>query len=307
MNAPNPEVATPVLTIGTADLSPGPWTASWAASFEQAGLGVAREWSPESPDAPVLDGVRGIVTDLTGDALRDVLVRAERAGLPTLLIRALPGTTGELESLAAAAHRPTVLAGVHLRTHAGFRRVLTAVQTAEIGLLRAVAADLVVATDVQHGTDMRDLLAQPLDLIRLTTGSASVRLQAHRSHGKSGSAESWAFLGQTDRDVVVSLHAAQIECGRSTPSVHVNRIRIVGTHGWVMVDLLHPQLSVTGTHGSQAVPIGESTVVSLLRSFTDVAAGAQQGTPLQEIVTLSKALDGIVRSVETTHEQVVSW
>lgn len=139
-----------------------------------------------------------------------------------------------------------------LTRHPGITRALRAVHTGEIGLLRAVAVDVVVATDSGHENvdALRRLGPHLIALVQRATGPATVRLQSQGSvDGRS-----WTLLGQTERDVVVSVHGSMLSASAVGDELLRGLARIVGTHGSIRVDLTRPALTVRRPGATHTVP-----------------------------------------------------
>jgi hypothetical protein len=134
-----------------------------------------------------------------------------------------------------------------LTTQPGFTRVLAAVRGAEIGLLRAVALDLVA---IGEADALSELGPEAIALIRTTTGPTVVDLQAHAT--SDGSAIT--FLGRAGRGIAVSAHLSLI-AGKGREHLCAT-VRLIGTHGSVLVDLLRPVLDVRTVSGAKRVPFG---------------------------------------------------
>lgn len=150
-----------------------------------------------------------------------------------------------------------------LVTQPGFTRTLTAVRTGEIGLLRAAALDLVATGD---GQALDALGAEAIALLRAATGSTSVELQAHASaDGRAAT-----FLGRAGHGIVVSAHLSLI-VGEGQQRVHA-KIRLVGTHGSVLVDLLRPQLEVRTAAGTTRVPHAAPRAAAAPEGTTEILA-----------------------------------
>lgn len=133
-----------------------------------------------------------------------------------------------------------------LTTQPGFTRALTAVHGAEIGLLRAVALDIVA---VGEGDALRGLGPEAISLIRTATGPASVDLQAHATADGATT-----FLGRASHGIAVSAHLSFVA---GEPREYLRAaVRLVGTHGSVLVDLLRPLLDVRTAAGTRHVPFG---------------------------------------------------
>lgn len=134
-----------------------------------------------------------------------------------------------------------------LSTRPGFTRALAAVRGAEFGLLRAVALDVVTLGD---GDALPTLGPEVIDVMRRLTGPSPVDLQAHATD--DGGAVT--FLGRAARGIAVSAHLSIIAAERRE---HLRAtIRIVGTHGSVLVDLLRPALDVRTAERSKRIAYG---------------------------------------------------
>jgi hypothetical protein len=134
-----------------------------------------------------------------------------------------------------------------LTTRPGFVRALAAVRGAEIGLLRAVAVDIVA---VGESDALHMLGTEAVELMRSATGPTAVDLQA--SSTADGGATT--FLGRAGRGVAISAHLSVV-AGESREPLRAS-IRFVGTHGSVLVDLLRPSLDVRTVAGRTEVPFG---------------------------------------------------
>lgn len=134
-----------------------------------------------------------------------------------------------------------------LASQPGFTRALAAVRGAEIGLLRAVALDIVA---VGEGDALAGLGPEAIDLMRKATGPTSVDLQAHSA--ADGGATT--FLGRASRGIAVSAHLSVVAGGHR--EYLRGAIRLVGTHGSVLVDLLRPLLDVRTAAGTTQVRFG---------------------------------------------------
>jgi len=133
-----------------------------------------------------------------------------------------------------------------LATQPGFTRALAAVRGAEIGLLRAVALDIVA---VGEGDALRELGPEAVTVIRSATGPVSVDLQAHATADGATT-----FLGLASHGIAVSAHLSLVA---GEPRQHLRAtIRLVGTHGSVLVDLLRPLLDVRTAAGARQVCFG---------------------------------------------------
>lgn len=159
-----------------------------------------------------------------------------------------------------------------LTTQPGYTRALAAVRGGEVGLLRAVALDIVTVGD---GDALRGLGAEAIDVMRAATGPTSVELQAHST--SDGGATT--FLGRARHGVVVNAHLS-IVAGERREHLRAT-VRLVGTHGSVLVDLLRPRLDVrtaAGTrHPSFGVPRAEVLPGDAAEILSAIAASARSG------------------------------
>lgn len=320
---------TPVLIAGTVGSAGQNHQADmWVPALAAAGLTPVGVWSPPSVgDAqlraaadlaaglgltstvsaqPELGSARGIIACLRGEERQSLLSFAAERGVPVLLDKPTLDTSEEIEEAISGAPGLVVLPGHHLSAHPGFLRAVAGAHAAEIGLLRAAAVDLVVGGGdgpAPQG-ELRNLGVYAVDMLRQATGRATVSVQAHRSPASAGAGESWSFLGQSDRDVVVSSHVSRTT---GAGGILLAKVRLVGTHGWVLADLLSPALEVSTPAGVRRMPYGENTVVALLTRFAAIIAGTARTAPANDILILSRALDGITASADTQTATTITW
>lgn len=159
-----------------------------------------------------------------------------------------------------------------LTTRPGFGRALAAVRGAEIGLLRAVALDIVA---VGESDALHTLGAEAIELMRSATGPTTVELQAHSTIDGGAT----TFLGRAGRGVAVSAHLSVV-AGESRDPLRAS-IRLVGTDGSVLVDLLRPLLDVRTVGGRTEVPFGalgeEKPVPEASDALSAIAESARSG------------------------------
>lgn len=165
-----------------------------------------------------------------------------------------------------------------LATRPGLARALAAIRGAEIGLLRAVAVDIVA---IGEGDALRGLGPEAVDVLRATTGPTSVDLQAHST--ADGGATT--FLGRAGHGIAVSAHLSVI-AGERREYLRA-AIRLVGTHGSVLVDLLRPVLDVRTASGTAHVPFGmpgaEVPPGDATDTLSAIAESAQTGMTVSTI------------------------
>ncbi|MBD3942682.1 hypothetical protein IF188_13345 [Microbacterium sp. NEAU-LLC] len=296
----------------------------WAPRLEAAGLAPVAVWTPptvrDEAIARATDLANGLGVELEVSAQPRVaasgavvcLRGAERiafarfatdAGLPILLDKPTLDDTAELEAFAEAAG--AVVPGHHLGVHPGFTRALSAVRGAEIGLLRAVNADLVVAAGdgLSPVGELRNHGVYLVDLLRQATGPAQVRLQAHGTP----KADAFTLLGQTERDVVVSMHVSRTAESAGGSGILRAVVRLLGTDGSLLVDLARPSIDVRTPRGRDVLPFGEDSVTALLARFAATIAGRHRPAPASDLVTLSRALDGIAESASSGNPTTLTW
>lgn len=180
----------------------------------------------------------------------------------------------------------TTVAPLALTTLPGLTRAVAAVRAAETGLLRAVALD-VVATG--EGTALDALGPEAVAVLRAVTGPTSVDLQAHTT--ADGGATS--LLGRAGHGVAVSTHLSLVPGGAG--ALLAARVRIVGTHGSVLVDLLRPRLDVVTAEGTEHVPFSTPGATGMPAPVEGRAA-----TPGDETAQTLSAIAESARSGRTT-------
>ncbi|WP_308797952.1 Gfo/Idh/MocA family oxidoreductase [Agromyces silvae] len=269
-----------------------------------ADLGVPLDQSA-SPTRPA----QATVACLRGDDRITLLRHAAETGMPVLLDKPTLDSTQELERLVASVPDAHVLPGHHLAAHPAFVRLLAAVRGAEVGLLRAVFAELVVPSGdgLSPVGELRNLGVYLLDLVRALTGAGEIRLQA----GGTPDGASWTLLGTGAHDVVVSAHVSRLPATATDASGDASplraAVRVQGTHGSAMADLTRPALTVRGSAGQRRVPYGENSVVALLGRLASAARGETATPPLSDLLALSRALDGVAHSAATREPVEIAW
>ncbi|OYN88215.1 hypothetical protein [Parenemella sanctibonifatiensis] len=163
-----------------------------------------------------------------------------------------------------------------LATHPGFTRAVAAVRAAEIGLLRAAAVDIVA---VGTGIAVDVVGTEAIGLLRAATGPTSVTLQAHTTGGGAAT----TFLGRADHGVAVSAHLSLVEGPDSASGDQLRaHVRLVGSHGSVVVDLLRPQLELRTASSTTHVPFGvpgpQLDITTAAETLAAVVESAQSGT-----------------------------
>lgn len=318
--------AVPVLLAGTVGMGGQNHQADmWAPNLARAGLAPEAVWTPPTVGEDALQraaelaaasGVELQISEAptTSAAAAIVCLRgAERAvfaafaaarRLPILLDKPTLDTTAQLEDFEVAVGAAPVIPGHHFVSHPGFARVLKAVRDAEIGLLRAVHTDLVSAGgEASDVGELRNLGVHLLELMRLVTGPATVTLQAHAA--ADGSA--WSFLGKTDLAVVVSHHVSRASAGAAGVRNLRANMRVIGTHGFLTLDLTKPTLAVHTIRGTAPRPYSENSVVAHLRRFAAITSGTVRSAPASDLIVISRALDGIAASAATGEATSITW
>lgn len=287
----------------------GGGASAWASRLADAGLIPRGVWSPSgtgeadaaerlahSLDIPldtgeeVPVGADAVIGCLRGER-RAQLLASVPDGTPVLVDGLTLDSTDVLEQqLGGASAR--LLSGHHLAAHPSFTRAAAAVRDGEIGLLRAVMVDLVVAAGDGPGAagDVRGIGADAADLVSRLTGPARTTIAT-----ASLAVDHVTFLGQTDRDVVLSVHASRTSSGEGTVFAGV---RIVGSHGHVSVDLTRPALTVRTPHGTRAVSYGADSRTARLRELRVLASGTGRGESAASWLAVSRLLDAVAESSE---------
>jgi hypothetical protein len=159
-----------------------------------------------------------------------------------------------------------------LSTRPGLVRALAAVSGAEIGLLRAVALDVVAVGD---GEALDALGPEAVGVLRQVTGPISVDLQAHST--PDGGATT--FLGRGSHGIAASAHLSLV-AGEGAGYLRAS-LRIIGTHGSMLVDLLRPALDLRTASGPRHVPVGASGAEvpsgDVAGTLSAIAASARSG------------------------------
>lgn len=273
------------------------------AAHVAAALGIELARDPQPPTADV----DAIICCQRGDRRRLVLSAAQAAGVPVLLDKPTLDSTTALDALAAALPGASVLAGHHFSAHPSFTRMLRAVHTGELGLLRAVHAELVVARGDGPSPDgeLRNLLVYLVDLARRLAGGGSLRLSADRVDAARGGSESWSVLAQTDRQVVVGLHLTRTVSG--SPEILTGRVRVNGTHGSAVVDLTSPAVEVRTAGERTLESIGPDSVTMLVAALADADAAGAIETRLDELAVLSRFLDDVEAAAADGAVRETQW
>lgn len=309
-----------LLAIGQDPDEPDRLAGRWAPALEPSGLRAEGIWCPGPPDAATGHRAAGlaralgvpiqhtdpapaaaVLTTARGPALREILARAAERDLPVLLDRPCADPPEVMRDLLAP-EPPSLLLGHHLNHHHGFTRVLRAVHAAEIGLLRAVALDL-VTSDPAGNTEpvdvLRDLGAQVIDLLRALSGPSALRLRAW-----SGTQGCWTLLGQSERDVVVSAHLSRLHGTAATVQA---LLRVTGTDGSLTADLTGPALQVRTAAGTTPLPYGEGPQAAVLTRLAAVARGAAPPDPPEDLLVLTQALGQLERTIPPADPITLTW
>ncbi|MBO9625594.1 MAG: hypothetical protein J7484_04385 [Microbacterium sp.] len=302
----------PVLLAGVTGVgSQDHQSSMWAPRLEAAGFFPAGVWSPPEegeradaarrlaqsldvslstePSPPAVEGA--VIACLRGEA-RARLLSTVPAGTAVLVDKPTLDATDELAHQLSGTSAQ-LLSGLHLAAHPSFTRVASAVRDGEIGLLRAVMVDLVVARGdgASPEGDLRNIGVHAADLLQRLTGPASVTIAT-----ASLASDQVTLLGQTDRDVVLSAHVSRIADGDGTV---LARLRAVGSHGHVSVDLTAPALTVRTAHGTRSAGYGADSVTARLRQLRAIADGRRAGETAESWLSTSRLLDAVGESARS--------
>lgn len=300
----------PVLLAGTVGVGRQDHQSSmWAPGLSAAGFVPVGVWSPANDgdseraarlahsldvpftvgELPHLDAGTAIVACLRGEA-RQGLLATVGAEVAVLVDKPTLDSTTQLAAQLGGASTGRLLSGHHYASHPSFTRAAAAVRDGEIGLLRAVMIDLVVAAGDGPSPegDLRNIGAHAVDLMLRLTGPATVTLAT-----SALADDAVTFLGQTERDVVLSGHVSRTASGQGTL---LARIRVVGTHGHIDVDLARPALTVRTASTSRSVGYGTGSVVARLRELRRLSEGARAGESAASWLAVSRFLDAVTES-----------
>ncbi|MDA4893810.1 hypothetical protein PFZ55_43830 [Streptomyces sp. MS2A] len=287
-------------------------SAMWAPRLAAAGLVPTAVWSPPDQSAPAADAAERLARSLDVPLSREesAPVGAAQAVIACLRGRRRAQLLAEVPSgTAVLVDKPTLdptadlerqldgtdallLSGHHFAAHPSFTRVAAAVRDGEPGLLRAVMVDLVVAAGdgVSPEGDLRNIGVHAVDLVQRLTGPATIRI------GTADLADDRVtFVGQTDRDVVVSVHVSRTSSGAGTL---LARTRIVGSHGHLDVDLTGPALTLRTAEGTRSVGYGADSVTARLCQLREMAMGRRPGESPASWLALAQTLDAVAASAE---------
>ncbi|WP_353114699.1 hypothetical protein [Microbacterium sp.] len=304
--------AIPVLLAGTTGAGgQDHQSAMWAPALAEAGFAPVGLWSPpdagdaqsesaarlardlevplrtdEEPSVPV---GAAVVACLRGDRRAQLLATAGE-DVAVLVDKPTLDATAQLEAQLAGSATRRLLSGHHFASHPSFLRAAAAVRDGEIGLLRAVMIDLVVAAGdgVSPEGDLRNIGVHAADLMLRLTGPAE--LTVGTAALEPGAV---TFLAQTDRDVVLSGHVSRTASGTGTL---LARMRVVGTHGHVDVDLTRPALTVRTASATVQAGYGTGSVTGRLRELHRLAEGGRTGETAASWLAVSRLLDAIAES-----------
>lgn len=298
----------------------------WTAALAASGLTAEQLWLPETSSGAAIElgrslaqrlgielevspapttAAMGAIVGLRGGELTGAAAFAADRGIPMLVDRPGLDTTQQLEDLAEVAGSLPIVSGYHYTDHPGLTRALAAIRSGELGLLRAVACDLVLAGEQSsHSVDaLREPGMAAVEIVRAATGAATLRVQGHGSPNGT----SWTFLGQTERDVVVSAHVSRLLVEAGSSGTLRASVRLVGTHGSSLVDLTAPALELRTPAQTSTLPFGEASMTARLRRFGVLAGGAKVGPTAHELVVVSQALDAIAASSRERQATSLTW
>lgn len=301
----------------------------WVPAAQRAGLRIAAFWvHPDADDqevrratdvaeehgielrrdpVPPTIGVDAIICCQRGTRRTLVLRAAHEAGIPVLLDKPTLDSTTALAALAAELPDGTVAPGHHFAAHPSVTRLVRAVHSGEIGLLRAVHTELVVTRGDGPAPEgeLRNLLVYLADLARRVTGAGSLRVSADRVDAADRGTESWTVLAQTDREVVVGIHVTRTTVGE--PEILTARVRVNGSHGSAIVDLTSPAVEVQHAGARRRVPLGPDSVTMLVAALRDPEARRALELPLDEIAALSRFLDDVAEAATDGGVRETQW
>jgi len=208
-----------------------------------------------------------------------VLERVAAAGKHALVDKPLAGTVHDCELIEQAFGTTRVcMPAHHYRFNPAIRSARSAVAGGAVGLPWAVHSEFVIAAGTA-AWPMGELLnfgLYPVDAIRCVLGLEARSVYATRgAFFYGGDADDFSVLAMTFEHGVV----ATTSVGRAPTTGHPNgyggdrRLRVMGSHGTIVVDAAAPALSVYGTESPTQRYYGNESIRSLIDHFIGAVRG----------------------------------
>jgi predicted dehydrogenase len=207
-----------------------------------------------------------------------VLERVAAAGKHALVDKPLAPTVEECDAIARAFHARVCMPAYHYRFSPAIRSARAAVAGGTIGLPWAAHAEFVIAngTAVWPLGELLNFGLYPVDALRAVLGLEVRTVYATSGSFFYGGADDFSVLALTfDHGVV-----ATTSVGRAPTRQHPNgyggdrRLRVMGSHGTIVVDASAPALSVYGEQSTRR-NYGTESVRTLIDHFVAVVRGEQ--------------------------------
>lgn len=189
-----------------------------------------------------------------------VIERIARAGKAMLVDKPLALTLAECDAIerAATAAGVVCMPAYHYRFHPSIRAARTAVAGGSIGLPWGVQGEFIIAggTAAWPLGELANFGLYPVDAIRSILGVEVLSVYANRGaffYGQDPAAEDFAVLALTLEHGILATTSVGRAPTRGHPGGYGGdrRLRIMGSHGTLVVDASKPKLSVYG--GGSAV------------------------------------------------------
>jgi predicted dehydrogenase len=208
-----------------------------------------------------------------------VLERVAAAGKHALVDKPLAPSTQECDVIARAFDHLVCMPAYHYRFHPAIRSARSAVAGGTIGLPWAVHAEFIIATGTAAWPlgELLNFGLYPVDAIRAVLGLEARSVYATRgAFFYDGAADDLSVLALTfDHGVI-----ATTSVGRAPTRGHPNgyggdrRLRVMGSHGTIVVDAAAPSLAV---YGGSDRPVQRYYGKESLRGLVDHFVGSVRG------------------------------
>ncbi len=241
----------------------------------------------DSLGLPYVRGIDAALTDPRVDVVSvccplqrraEVLARVAEAGKPALVDKPLAMTPAECDALAGAFAGGICMPAHHYRFNPAIRSARAAVAGGTIGLPWALHSEFVIAQGTKAWPlgELLNFGLYPVDAIR-----AILALEVESVYATSGA----FFYGEPADDfsvLALSLEhgvVATTSVGRAPTTGHPygyggdRRVRVMGSHGSIVVDAGAPSLAVYGAGRAEQRYYGASSIRGLVDHFVASARG----------------------------------
>ncbi|MDQ3811493.1 MAG: Gfo/Idh/MocA family oxidoreductase [Chloroflexota bacterium] len=208
-----------------------------------------------------------------------VLERVAAAGKHALVDKPLAASAADCQAIGRAFDQLVCMPAHHYRFQPALRSARAAVAGGTIGLPWAVHAEFVIASGTAAWPlgELLNFGLYPVDAIRAVLGLEARSVYATRGSYFYGGADDFAVLAMTfERGVI-----ATTSVGRAPTRGHPNgyggdrRMRIMGSHGTLVVDAAAPALSVYADGRAEHRYYGGHSVRALVDHFVAAVRGRE--------------------------------